>query len=50
MILTATSRYQPVRTICARPKAFVDLQAQRRFGVSGIEADDGKTTAAQIER
>ena len=28
----------------------VDLKAQRRLSVAGIEADDGETASAQIER
>jgi hypothetical protein len=55
MLLTATSRYQPVRTICARPEGvvsvgLVDLQAQRGLGVPGIEADDGNAATAEIQR
>src|SRR3954465_13574744 len=59
-LLTATSRYQPVRTICARPRAspayagagcavgFVQLQAERRLDVPSAEADHRQVQLPQL--
>src|SRR3954470_19939775 len=59
-LLTATSRYQPVRTICAKPRAslayagagcavgFVQLQGERGLGVPSVETDHRQVQLPQF--